>query len=609
MSRPVTGVATPMQWQKINMSKDYLGLGDNPQFLACLAHCKEKASGGSFNRFNMRSSVGSVSDAEYQDVEEEKIAFADIVMKINRRKARQRRVLVVTNVAIYNFEWKKYKTYKRRIALVKLTQIFTIKSDPELFVLHSDAVDEYDYRFESPKKDEILDILRKKCNAIGCENLHVIELEEAHIEAVMVSKKQRNELLKQVSLRGGQNLGWDQSSTIESINRATMEDLRTGPIVSAAGAFDARSIRADTTVTVDDDRARGSSMVQVTSGNCETHTQSSETPRDICQGTSMQSLLSNGDDMQSGGEDADQSEGEEELPIQLKEIYDILLEIKSKSENSRVHEIMSWPSKKPSQMIKMVVEILCDDDSAQDILWWCASVPVWARSFIEGIATLVGEKQEVIRVWALRALWRLIPLFEAEQLMQDHLLPMGGFVEMSLTALSRYPLTKPLYVALLELMLNQKSQTGHIEAMGQAIAKKGGQICEVVMKLLRDCNWDLRLEILKDINVLMIRREENVQVFLEAHEWQLWLFHILEHIPRRQSERTEVEEQVFKCTMNVFCIVHLNVFSKYTDKLEPLLNQSLDMLHKHAGWGYDAVGVGRTLLTSLISKIAKNMSR
>ena len=44
-------------------------------------------------------------------------------------------------------------------------------------------------------------------------------------------------------------------------------------------------------------------------------------------------------------------------------------------------------------------------------------------------------------------------------------------------------------------------------------------------------------------------------------------------------------------------------------KLESLLNQSLDMLHKHAGWGYDAVGVGRTLLTSLISKITKNMSR
>jgi hypothetical protein len=208
----------------------------------------------------------------------------------------------------------------------------------------------------------------------------------------------------------------------------------------------------------------------------------------------------------------DKSEDEGELPIQLAEIYEILLEIKSKSENSRVHEIMSWPSKKPSQIIKMVVEILCDDDSAQDILWWCASVPVWARSFVEGIATLVGDQQEVIRVWALRALWRLIPLFEAEQLMQDHILPMGGFVEMSLTALSRYPLTKPLYVALLELMLNQKSQTGHIEAMGQAIAKNGGQICEVVMKLIRDCTWDLRLEILKDINVLMIRREENVQV-------------------------------------------------------------------------------------------------
>ncbi len=57
------------------------------------------------------------------------------------------------------------------------------------------------------------------------------------------------------------------------------------------------------------------------------------------------------------------------------------------------------------------------------------------------------------------------------------------------------------------------SYTCIVEAMGQAIAKNGGQICEVVMKLLRDCSWDLRLEILKDINVLMIRREENVQVY------------------------------------------------------------------------------------------------
>jgi hypothetical protein len=145
-----------------------------------------QAGGGSGFRFNMRSSVGSVSDAEYQDVDEEKVAFSDVVTKINRRKARQKRVLVVTNVAIYNFELKKYKSYKRRIALGKLTQIFTIKSDPELFVLHSDAVDEYDYRFESPRRKEILEVLKANCSAVGSEDLHVIELEEAHIDAVLV---------------------------------------------------------------------------------------------------------------------------------------------------------------------------------------------------------------------------------------------------------------------------------------------------------------------------------------------------------------------------------------------------------------------------------------
>lgn len=51
---------------------------------------------------------------------EEIVMFSDTIMKVNRKNKRQKRAIVVTNVAVYNFKVDSYKSFQRRIGLQDL---------------------------------------------------------------------------------------------------------------------------------------------------------------------------------------------------------------------------------------------------------------------------------------------------------------------------------------------------------------------------------------------------------------------------------------------------------------------------------------------------------
>lgn len=90
--------------------------------------------------------------------DEEQVVFSDYVIKINRREKEQIRVLLITNKACYNLMPSKLFKCKRRIGIEKMASVTASQVSDE-FVLH--VPEEYDYRFKSTKKDQIINVLTK----------------------------------------------------------------------------------------------------------------------------------------------------------------------------------------------------------------------------------------------------------------------------------------------------------------------------------------------------------------------------------------------------------------------------------------------------------------
>mmetsp|Transcript_42677 Transcript_42677/g.109921 ORF Transcript_42677/g.109921 Transcript_42677/m.109921 type:complete len:193 (-) Transcript_42677:2276-2854(-) len=86
------------------------------------------------------------------------VLFSDVVTKINRRNKMQKRVLMVTNQAVYNLDPVNFRQ-KRRIGYDKLAYISMSKFSDNFFVLH--APSEYDYLLVSARKAEIVDVIKK----------------------------------------------------------------------------------------------------------------------------------------------------------------------------------------------------------------------------------------------------------------------------------------------------------------------------------------------------------------------------------------------------------------------------------------------------------------
>lgn len=88
----------------------------------------------------------------------EVVLFSDFVVKVNRRGKRQRRVMLVTDRAIYNLVANNYGKCRRRIDLSGLLSI-TISKQGDEFVLH--VPEEYDYHYDSPAKGSIVQQIKK----------------------------------------------------------------------------------------------------------------------------------------------------------------------------------------------------------------------------------------------------------------------------------------------------------------------------------------------------------------------------------------------------------------------------------------------------------------
>jgi len=107
----------------------------------------------------------------------EKVLYTLKVVKVNKRGKSQTRALLITEKALYNLLPTDYSKCKRRIPIESITAITTSKASDE-FVIH--VPDEYDYRFVSDKRDEIVNVLQKLHKSITKKKLKkdVVELKQ-----------------------------------------------------------------------------------------------------------------------------------------------------------------------------------------------------------------------------------------------------------------------------------------------------------------------------------------------------------------------------------------------------------------------------------------------
>ena len=100
---------------------------------------------------------------------DEQLILAIKLIKINKKGKKQQRVLVLTNLAVYNFKYSllgsiDFKNYKRRIELMSIESIHSNTSNMNEFILKVPA--EYDYRYESTEVEVIIMSLQHAWNEL-----------------------------------------------------------------------------------------------------------------------------------------------------------------------------------------------------------------------------------------------------------------------------------------------------------------------------------------------------------------------------------------------------------------------------------------------------------
>ena len=159
---------------------DAVGLGANKNFLKCI----RETCGPEDERMLDRLGEGS----------DETVSLSCRVVKVRDKDGKkQKRVLCVTNIAIYNFKSGSYKKCQRRMRIADVGSIFISSANLEEFVIHFDVADEYDYTYLCDRREQVVDVIQRNFAALhaGSDNavLATPELGQEEIELCRKTKK------------------------------------------------------------------------------------------------------------------------------------------------------------------------------------------------------------------------------------------------------------------------------------------------------------------------------------------------------------------------------------------------------------------------------------
>jgi paxillin len=170
------------------------------------------------------------------------------------------------------------------------------------------------------------------------------------------------------------------------------------------------------------------------------------------------------------------------------------------------------------------------------------------------------------------------------------------------------PLDDSVYSALLEVMMGRIHRPGDgeqgAETFGQLV--RFSPVVSVLMRLVPLApTWAVRTRILKDMNVLLVRKEDNFSRIMSGGDWQAWLAPLLSVVPRAEGDRDPRVADYTKYVMNFYAMLLHNVFEQGGDDIEATMNRLFAQLRiQSGGWSPDAVGVARSVLSNLLVKIA-----
>ena len=118
----------------------------------------------------------------------EKIIFCDSIIKINKKLVEQKRNLIITQKALYNF---KDKTLKRRLQIKDIFGLTTSKNSEE-FVIHGEG-GEYDYHYKYQNKRKIIQILAAVCYSEKSRKLNfaLVKDENLHNYVTLINDKKK----------------------------------------------------------------------------------------------------------------------------------------------------------------------------------------------------------------------------------------------------------------------------------------------------------------------------------------------------------------------------------------------------------------------------------
>ena len=104
---------------------------------------------------------------------DEELQFSDKISKINKNGWKQKRIMLLTDKAIYNL---KKSSLKRRIDYKTIIGM-TLSALSNEFVIHCEE-DDYDYHYSSARRKMIVEIISKNYEIVKEEELKLFEVNE-----------------------------------------------------------------------------------------------------------------------------------------------------------------------------------------------------------------------------------------------------------------------------------------------------------------------------------------------------------------------------------------------------------------------------------------------
>jgi LIM domain len=172
-----------------------------------------------------------------------------------------------------------------------------------------------------------------------------------------------------------------------------------------------------------------------------------------------------------------------------------------------------------------------------------------------------------------------------------------------------------VYVSLMEILIDNVVKPSEslfpskVETFGKLLVRP--EQLKLLFRLLPSADWQLKHDVMKDLNVLLVQRPDNFPRILEQPEWMSWLAPLLANLPRKANDRDELMNEYLKYVMNFFIMLLARAFSTAgaSGDMDRCLGRFMAQIKMQCGWTEAVVGVMRNLMATLAQKVQTTADR